>query len=348
MTSETGLELTPLIARVSEGAHLTATEAEGAFATIMSGEATPVAMAAFLIALRTRGMVPAEIAGGVRALRRAMRPVSSERTHELVDTCGTGGGSVRTFNVSTAAALTAAAAGVRIAKHGNRSFTSQSGSADVLEALGVRIELTPDEMGRVLAETGIVFMFAPLLHPAMRHVGPVRAELAVPTIMNLLGPLTNPAGVRRQLVGVSDPSWLELITPALRELGHLRALVVHGEPGMDEVSPTGVTTVSDLRGGELTTYPVTPADLGLEGGSLDPLAGGTPAENAEVIVDVLHGRRRDGARSFVLANAGAAIYVADLADSLREGVGVAAEAIDGGHAIAKLAELREATRARGA
>ncbi len=345
MAPETKLELVPLIARVSEGANLTAAEAEGAFAMIMSGEATPVAMAAFLIALRTKGVVPSEIAGGVRALRRAMLPVASERTQELVDTCGTGGGTVRTFNVSTAAALTAAASGVRVAKHGNRSFTSQSGSADVLEALGVRIELTPQEMSSVLGETGIVFMFAPLLHPAMRHVGPVRAELAVPTIMNLLGPLTNPAGVTRQLVGVSDPGWLELIAPALRELGHQRALVVHGEPGMDELSPAGTTTVSDLRGGEITTYQVSPTDLGLERGSLHPLAGGTPQENATVIVDVLEGRRRDSARSFVLANAGAAIYVADLAGSLPEGVAMAAEAIDRGRAVRKLAELREATHA---
>jgi len=221
-----------------------------------------------------------------------------------VDLAGTGGSGMERFNVSTAAALTAAAAGVRVAKHGNRSFTSQSGSADVLEALGVRIELTPDEMGRVLAETGIVFMFAPLLHPAMRHVGPVRVELAVPTIMNLLGPLTNPAGVTRQLVGVSDPAWRELIASALRELGHQRALVVHGEPGMDELSPAGTTTVSDLRGGRITTYSVIPADLGLEPGGLEALAGGTPQENATLIVDVLEGRRRGSARSFVLANAG--------------------------------------------
>ena len=346
MAPETKPSLATLIARASGGTDLTAAEAEGAFATIMSGEATPVAMAAFLIALRTKGVVPSEIAGGVRALRRAMRPVAAERAHELVDTCGTGGGGVRTFNVSTAAALTAAAAGVRVAKHGNRSFTSQSGSADVLEALGVRIELTPEQMGRVLAETGIVFMFAPLLHPAMRHVGPVRAELAVPTIMNLLGPLANPAGVTRQLVGVSDPSWLELVAPALRELGHRRAMVVHGEPGMDELSPAGTTTVADLRGGGITTYLVRPADLGLERGSLDALAGGTPAENAAVIMDVLEGRRRDSARSFVLVNAGAAIYVAGLADSLRQGVAMAAEAIDRGRAARKLAELRDVTRAQ--
>ena len=347
MASETNRELAHLMARASAGADLGADEAERAFAIIMSGEATPVAMAAFLIALRTKGVVPSEIAGGVRALRRAMVPVASRRTHELVDTCGTGGGSVRTFNVSTAAALTAAAAGVRVAKHGNRSFTSQSGSADVLEALGVRIELTPPQMGEVLADTGIVFMFAPLLHPAMRHVGPVRAELGVPTIMNLLGPLTNPAGVTRQLVGVSDPAWLDLIAPALRELGHRRALVVHGEPGMDELSPAGTTTVSDLRGGEIVNYRVTPAHLGLEPGSLGPLSGGTPQENAAVIADVLEGRRRDSARSFVLANAGAAIYVAGLAASLSDGVARAAEALDGGLAMRKLADLREATHARG-
>ncbi len=348
MSSETKLELGPLIARVSAGAHLDAAEAEGAFNTIMSGEATPVAMAALLIALRTRGVVPSEIAGGVRALRRAMLPVRSERTHELVDTCGTGGGSVRTFNVSTAAALTAAAAGVRVAKHGNRSFTSRSGSADVLEALGVRIDLTPEAMSRVLAQTGIVFMFAPLLHPAMRHVGPVRGELGVPTIMNLLGPLTNPAGVTRQLVGVSDPAWLELIAPALRELGHQRALVVHGEPGMDELSPVGTSTVSELSHGDVTTYRVSPRDLGLEPGSLETLAGGSPEENAAVIVDVLEGRRRDSARTIVLANAGAAIYLADLADSLPEGVALAAEAIDGRLAVRKLAQLREASQSVGA
>ena len=216
------LDLGSLIETVSEGSDLSADQAEGAFNTIMSGEASPVAMAALLIGLRTKGVVPAEIAGGVRALRRAMVPVASERTHELVDTCGTGGGVVTTFNVSTAAALVAAGAGVRIAKHGNRSFTSRSGSADALEALGVRIEMSPEEMSRVLHEAGIVFMFAPLLHPAMRHIGPVRRELGVPTIMNLLGPLTNPARVGRQVVGVSDPSWVSLVVHALRELGHER------------------------------------------------------------------------------------------------------------------------------
>src|SRR5688572_9788443 len=212
----------------------------------MNGDATPVQISALLVGLRVKGETAEEVAAVAKALRNAMVSLNATEPEALVDTCGTGGGAVTTFNISTAAAFVAAGAGVHIAKHGNRSFTSRCGSADVLTALGVRIELTPEQMGSVLQRAGIVFMFAPLLHPAMRHVAPVRRELAMPTIMNVLGPLTNPAGARRQVVGVSHPALLELIAGALQELGHDRALVVHGEPGLDEFSPIGITTVYEL------------------------------------------------------------------------------------------------------
>ena len=252
--------LRDLIVRVGRGERLQSDEAEAAFTEIMEGRATPVQVSALLMGLRVRGEAPSEIAGGVRALRRVMVPVPVSEGEGVVDTCGTGGGAVTTFNISTAAAIVAAATGVRIAKHGNRSFSSRCGSADVLEALGVRIELSPEQMGAVLEETGIVFMFAPLLHPAMRHVGPVRRELAMPTIMNVLGPLANPAGAQRQVVGVADPRLMELIARALSELGHDHALVVHGEPGLDEISPLGITTGVEVQHGELRPVRIDPAD----------------------------------------------------------------------------------------
>jgi anthranilate phosphoribosyltransferase len=260
-----------------------------------------------------------------------------------VDTCGTGGGAVTTFNVSTAAALVAAGAGVRIAKHGNRSFTSRSGSADVLEALGVRITLSPEGMGRVLEETGIVFMFAPLLHPAMRHVGPVRKELGIPTIMNLLGPLTNPAGVRRQVVGVSDSGHIPIVVEALRTLGHIRALVVHGEPGMDELSPLGPTRAAELVGGTVRYVEIRPEELGLPLASEGEIRGGTPEENAALIEGIVGGSIRGGALTVTLLNAAAALLVADAVPSLREGVVKARGSVESGAARGALEALRKAT-----
>jgi anthranilate phosphoribosyltransferase len=339
------MELGPLIQKISAGQDLTVEEAESAFGAVMRGEASPVQMAALLVGLRTKGHAPSEVAGGVRALRSAMVPVPVRGEGPLVDTCGTGGGSVTTFNISTAAALVAAAAGVRVAKHGNRSFTSRSGSADVLEALGVEIQLDPGAMGRILEEVGIVFMFAPLLHPAMRHVGPVRRELGIPTIMNLLGPLTNPAGVRRQVVGVSDPTLRTLVAEALRTLGHERALVLHGTPGMDEVSPLGPTRVSDLEGGELREYEVDPAELGLALAREGEIAGGSPQENAALIRAVLEGRERGGARTVVLLNAAATLVAAGVAADMAEGLLQAGEALDSGAAARVLQELGEASRA---
>ena len=295
---ETGPTLGQLIARVAARHDLTVDEAEIAFATIMEGRATPVQIAAFLAALRTKGETPAEVAGGVRAMRAAMVPVPVAHGEMVVDTCGTGGGALTTFNISTAAALVAAGAGVRIAKHGNRSFTSRCGSADVLGALDVVIELSPEGMAEVFERAGIVFMFAPLLHPAMRHVGPVRRELGMPTIMNLLGPLTNPAGARRQVVGVSHPELLELIAGALQTLGHARALVVHGEPGLDELSPIGPTDVVELKDGALTRSTIDPSSFGWSHAEPDELAGGDPAQNARVVVDILSGDRSGAAILF--------------------------------------------------
>ncbi len=338
-------DLTKLIARVAGGHRLSADEAEAAFAEVMEGRATPVQLTALLIAMRVRGETPQEIAGGVRALRRAMVPVVAPDGFVLVDTCGTGGGAVTTFNISTAAAFVAAGAGVRVAKHGNRSFTSKCGSADVLAALGVRIELTPEQMAAVLEQAGIVFMFAPLLHPAMRHVAPVRRELAMPTIMNMLGPLTNPAGARRQVVGVSHPALLELIAGALQELGHERALVVHGEPGLDELSPIGITTVYELLEGKLLRYEVDPRTFGGHYDDAHEMRGLEPEQNAQLLVDVLEDRAPGVARLAVTLNAGAAIYLAGLADSLREGWQKAEASLADGKGLQALERLRVASRA---
>ena len=321
-------DLRAVIQKAAGSEDLTAFEAEFVFDVFMEGEATPVQMAALLTAFRVKGVAPGEVAGGVRALRKAMIPIQAGSPDELVDTCGTGGGAVTTFNISTAAALVARGAGAQIAKHGNRSFTSRSGSADVLEALDVRIELSPEEMARVLEEVGIVFMFAPLLHPSMRHVGPVRRELSFPTIMNILGPLTNPAGVRRQLVGVADPALVPLVVEALR----------------DELRPRGPTDVAELHDGVVSHRTVSPEDFGLEPCSAEELAGGEPEDNAGIILSVLEGEKQRGARTAILMNAGAALYVAGISDTLKEGTEAAAAAIDDGSALDALKSLREATR----
>ena len=336
--------LLPLLAKAAAGNNLTSHEAQTAFAHIVSGQASPIRTGALLAALQTKGLGPSEVAGGVAALQAAMIPVPAPHPSSLVDTCGTGGGRVSTFNISTAAAIVAAAGGVRVAKHGNRSFTSKSGSADVLEALGVAIELSPEGAAQVLAETGIVFMFAPLHHPAVRHVAPVRKALGITTIMNLLGPLANPAGARRQVVGVADPAFLELVVRGLAELGHERALVVHGAPGMDEVSPCGPTRVAELRAGRVSASEVTPGDFGVETVAPETLAGGEPERNAAVVRAVVEGTERGPARSAVLVNAAAAFQVAGRVDSLAEGAAAAANAIASGAAGTELDNLVRASR----
>ena len=338
------LDLTSILETVAEGRTLAAEEAEAVFDSFMDGSASEIQMAGLLLGLRAKGLAPSEIAGGVRALRKAMIPVASADPSLLVDTAGTGGGAVTTFNISTAAAFVVAGAGVPVAKHGNRSFTSRSGSADVLEALGVGIELSPERMAQVLDEAGIVFMFAPLLHPAMRHVGPVRRGLGVTTVMNILGPLTNPAGARRQVIGVADDRLLGLVASALAELGHIRALVVHGAPGMDEVSPLGATRVAELRDGRVHEYDVVPEELGFTPSSPEELAGGEPADNAAIIEGVLAGRS-GAARTAVVLNAAAALLAADRADDWAEAVQAAQWSIDDGAAREALEALRQATGA---
>lgn len=348
--TQSSTTLGEVIARVAAGEDLDADAAESAFREVMEGRATAVQVACLLMGLRVKREVPSEVAGGVRALRAAMVPVPVTPSDDpLVDTCGTGGGTMTTFNISTAAALVAAGAGVRIAKHGNRSFTSRCGSADVLAQLGVMIELSPDAMARVLDEAGIVFMFAPLLHPAMRHAAPVRREMGLPTIMNVLGPLTNPAGARRQVIGVADPRLVELIAGALSQLGHEHALVVHGEPGLDELSPIGPTDIVELKAGELRRYTLDPAvTLGYAVADASTLAGGDPEHNARIILDVLRGEFTGAARAAVVLNAAAALYVAGRADSLEAGAEIAERTIDSGAGLDALERLRAATRAAAA
>ena len=329
------------IGRLIGGASLSAGETNDAFDVIMRGEGTPAQIGALLAALATKGETAAEVAGGARALRKAMLPFEVVDAATLVDTCGTGGGAFPTFNISTAAALVAAGAGVRIAKHGNRSHSSRCGSADVLEALGVDIQPSPATMRRMLDRAGIVFMFAPAMHPAMRHVAAVRRELGTSTIMNLLGPLANPARAGRQVVGVANPARLELMAGALAELGSVHALVVHGEPGMDEISPIGCTRVLEVRGGVVSEWSIDPASFALETAPGD-LAGGEPVENAARVTAVLDGSDRGGARSAVLLNAAAAIYVGGIAPTYATGVGAAAASIDSGAARRALTALREA------
>ncbi len=329
------------IRRLAHGEALPAEDVTAAFDLVMDGEATPVQIAALLTALRIKGETPEEVAGVARALRRAMRRLDASDPDALVDTCGTGGGAVPTFNISTAAALLAAGAGVRIAKHGNRSFTSKCGSADVLEALGVPIEAPVETMARSLAEAGIVFMFAPLMHPAMRHVGPVRRELAIPTVMNIVGPLANPACAGRQVVGVAEASRVALIAGALAELGSVHALVVHGAPGMDEVSPLGETRVVEVRGGTVREWSIDPTRFGLHA-TQEELAGGDPADNAAVILDVLGGGGTAGARAAVVLNAAAAIYVGGEGASFDASVERAAGALQAGEGMRALERLRRA------
>lgn len=330
------------IRRLAHGESLDAETISEAFDLIMRGDGTPAQVAALLMALRVKGETVHEVAGVARALRRAMVKLDVRDATDVVDTCGTGGGALTTFNISTAAALLAAGAGVRIAKHGNRSFTSKSGSADVLEALGVAIEAQPETMARALEEAGITFMFAPLMHPAMRHVGPVRRELAIPTVMNIVGPLANPAEAGRQVVGVADRARMELIAGALAELGSTRALVLHGEPGMDEVSPIGRTTVLDVRDGSVSQWTIEPEWSQVAGIRAEDLAGGEPKENAELIESVLRGEGPPAAEAAVLLNAAAAIYVSGQADSYRDAIEVARNALTSGAGTRALARLRSA------
>lgn len=324
--------------RLAAGESLSREETEELFGALMDGQVSDPIKAALLVALRMKGEAVAEIAGAATAMRRRAVAIPHE-VQGVVDTCGTGGDGRGTFNISTAAALVAAAAGVHVAKHGNRSVSSKSGSADVLAALGVKIDMDPETAGRALERVGITFLFAPLLHPAMREVMPVRRELGMRTIFNVLGPLTNPAGARRQLMGVYAEALVEPIGNVLRDLGAEHALVVHGSDGMDEITTTGPTTVSEVRGGEVHGFTLEPERFGIPRARLEDLAGGGPDENAALMHRVLGGE--PGPLADVTAlNAGAAIYVSGLAPSLEEGYGRAREVLASGAGARKLAELK--------
>ena len=322
---------------------LSADDAEAAFDIVMRGEATAVQVAALLSALRATGESADVVAGVVRALRNAMVSLSAEDPDGLVDTCGTGGGAVATFNISTAAAIVAAGAGVRIAKHGNRSFTTRCGSADVLEALGVAIEVPLAIMEASLRDAGIVFMFAPLMHPAMRHVGPVRRELGIPTVMNIVGPLANPARAGRQVVGVADIERAPILAGALAALGTRHAMVVYGEPGLDEVSPLGPTHVVEVLNGSTSRWTIHPEEHGFRKIAREDLAGSDPADNARTILMILDGKGPSGARAATILNAAAAIYVSGRVKSYADGVAAAQKSIDSGQAKAVLDRLRRAS-----
>jgi anthranilate phosphoribosyltransferase len=333
--------LTRAIDAVASGEHLTADHASAALAEIMEGRAGEVQTAAFLIALRAKGETVAELIGLARTMRGLAAEVEIDRD-DLVDTAGTGGGPT-TFNISTTAALIAAGAGCAVAKHGNRSATSRSGSADMLEALGIDIELGPEEVAACVEEVGFGFMFAPRHHAAMRHVVPVRQELGVRTIFNFLGPLTNPAGATRQLLGVSDRRYQETIAEALVGLGCERALVVSAEDGIDEIALSADTRVVEVRDGGTEEWFVRPEELGLERAPVESLAGGSPQENAAVTRAILDGD--PGApRDVAVLNAGAAIMVAGAAGDLAGGLAKASEALESGAARGVLDRLVERTR----
>jgi anthranilate phosphoribosyltransferase len=334
--------LTEAIDRLSDGEDLSTTDAARVLREVMEGSASEAQAAALLVALRAKGETVAEIAGLARTMRQLAIPVEVDGA-ELVDTAGTGGGPP-TFNVSTTAAFVAAGAGCRVAKHGNRSATSRCGSADVLEALGARIDLAPEAVADCIESVGFGFMFAPNHHKAMRHVVPVRKELAVRTVFNFLGPLTNPAGAMHQVIGVSDPRYLEKIAAALGELGTKSALVVSSADGLDELSASGPTRVVELKDGRIDSYEVRPEELGIEPARNGAVGAGEPEQNAAVTRAVLRGEPGTE-RSLVVLNAGAAIYVAGAAEGLEAGVRRAEEAIDDGSAGELLERFVERTQA---
>jgi anthranilate phosphoribosyltransferase len=339
--------ITDAIRRLVEGHDLSGEEAHIAMMQVMTGDASPAQVAAFLVALRMKGETPDEIAGCARAMRAHVTPARPAHA-DLVDTAGTGGDGLDTFNISTSAALVAAAAGAVVAKHGNRAVSSRCGSADVLEALGVRIDLSPEDVAACIDEIGFGFLFAQAHHPAMRHAGPIRRELGIRSVFNVLGPLTNPAGARRQVVGVYAESLVEPIAQVLQRLGVDHALVVHGAGGLDELTPTGENLMAEVRDGKVTVTTLDPAPLstGPVPGSPDDLrCGGDPAQNAAVILTVFDGERGPR-RDAVILNAAAALLVGGVVSEWEAGIDLAVETIDSGRAQAKLDELVAFTRRR--
>jgi anthranilate phosphoribosyltransferase len=335
-------EFKALIGKVATGATLTRDEAAHAFDRMMSGEATPSQMGALLMALRVRGETVEEITGAVTTMRAKMLPVEAPK--DAIDVVGTGGDASGSYNISTCAALIVAGAGVPVAKHGNRALSSRSGAADVLSALGVRIDLDPLAISRCIKEAGVGFMFAPAHHPAMKNVGPTRVELGTRTIFNLLGPLSNPAGVKRQMVGVFSKQWVEPLAHVLKNLGAERAYVVHGSDGLDEITTSGPTSVAALENGAVRTFEITPEEVGLAKAEPEALRGGNAEENAEALSGVLGGKQ-DCYRDVAIFNAAAALVVAGRVKDLKEGVARARKSIDSGDAARCLDRLKVVSNA---
>ncbi|MGI9380675.1 MAG: anthranilate phosphoribosyltransferase [Methyloligellaceae bacterium] len=328
------------IAKVADGTALTVEESADAFNIIMSGEATPSQIGAFLMGLRVRGETVSEISGAAKTMRS--KATSVPIPEDAIDIVGTGGDNTGTYNISTCATFVTAGGGVKIAKHGNRALSSKSGSGDVLTALGVKLDVSPDVISKCVHEAGVGFMFAPAHHAAMRHVMPARVELGTRTIFNLLGPLSNPAGARRLLVGVFSEQWVEPMAHVFNELGNEKVWVVHGSDGLDEITTTGATKVSELADKQVRTFEISPEDVGLETARPEQLKGGEPESNARAIQDVLAGEPGPF-RDIVLFNSAAAFVVADKAGDLMEGMTIARESIDSGSAREALQNLIEIT-----
>jgi anthranilate phosphoribosyltransferase len=330
-----------VIKKLSNKQDLTRAEAYDAMNAIMSGQATDAQIAAFLMGLRLKGETVEEITGCAQVMREKAVRIRT-KYQVVIDTCGTGGDASGTFNISTTAAIIASAAGAVVAKHGNRAVSSKCGSADVLKALGINIEITPEKAAQTLDEIGITFLFAPILHGAMKHAASVRKELGVRTIFNILGPLTNPAGAQRQVLGVFSPALTETMANVLKELGAQHALVVHGDGGLDELSTLGATRISEMKDGQIRTYTLDVRELGLPVVTHTSLQGGDIQENVSILLGVLEGKRSP-ARDIALLNAGAALYIAARASTLKEGIRMAAEVVDSGAALRKLNEWKDAT-----
>ena len=330
------MDIKGALAKIASRQDLTGEEMRSVMTAIMSGDATPSQIGAFLMGLRVKGETVGEIAAAVSILREKMVPVAAP--DDVIDIVGTGGDGAETLNISTGTAFVVAAAGIPVAKHGNRAISSKSGASDVLQALGVKIDLTPEQIARCITEAGIGFMFAPSHHPAMKHVGPSRAEIGTRTMFNLLGPQSNPAGARRYMLGVYSKQWVEPVAAALLANRAISAWVIHGDSGIDELSTTGPSFVASIKGGNLTSFEVTPEDAGLKRATLADLKGADPAYNAGRLRTMLEGAR-DPYRDIVLMNAAAAFIVAGRADTLKLGADLAAEEIDSGRAKATLQKL---------
>jgi anthranilate phosphoribosyltransferase len=329
-------EFKALIAKVATGASLTREESASAFDRMMSGEATPSQMGALLMGLRVRGETVDEITGAVTTMRAKMLGVKAPA--DAVDVVGTGGDASGSYNISTCAAFIVAGSGVPVAKHGNRALSSKSGAADVLQALGVKIDLNAEQVGRCIRDAGIGFMFAPAHHPAMKNVGPTRVELGTRTIFNLLGPLSNPAGVKRQMIGTFSRHWIEPMAQVLHNLGSESIWVVHGSDGLDEITTSGATSVAELKGGKIRTFEITPEDAGLPRAKPEAVRGGDADHNARALLDVLKGK--PGAfRDVAVLNAAATLVVAGKAKDLKDGAAIATKSIDSGEAEGRLDRL---------